>query len=69
MPQKGAKTSNAMNDLELNIDNIMDNIENGLKFQDKNLSSILDSEKSMQIAIKAQHKKYSVFFRECLNRH
>lgn len=69
MPQKGAKTSTAMNDLELNIDNIMDNIENGLKFRDKNLSSILDSEKSMQIAIKAQHKKIFSFLRECLNRH
>lgn len=68
MPQKGAKTSTAMNDLELNIDNIMDNIENGLKFQDKNLSSILDSEKSMQIAIKAQHEKNIQFFEGMLKK-
>ncbi|XP_071170982.1 protein wech-like [Mytilus edulis] len=65
---KGAKTSTALNDLELNIDNLMENIENGLKFKDKNLSSILETEKSIKIAIESKHKEIIQYFERQLTK-
>ncbi|XP_063415985.1 uncharacterized protein LOC134697632 [Mytilus trossulus] len=65
---KGAKTSTALSNLEQNIDNLLDNIENGIKIQDKNLSDILESEESIKNETKARHREIIQFFERLLEK-
>lgn len=59
---KGTKTSTALSDLELSIDNLLENIKDGIKIQDKNLSNLSDSEQSINIAVKAKHEEMIKYF-------